>query len=410
MTDIDRTAIHEVMEQGRVTISKAGIHASLNARCSVLAAANPVYGRYDQYKTPMENIGMQDSLLSRFDLLFVLLDTIDSDLDNVISDHVVRMHRYRNPKEQDGEVLAWGDSTVDMLTTFNPELEDKETPVYEKYDPLLHGATRKANEQILSVEFMKKYISVVKCIKPKLTEQACELISNEYSRLRSQDSVDSDVARTQPVTARTLETLIRLSTAHAKARMAKNVAAQDARAAIELVQFAYFKKVLEKEKKQKRKRSEGGGDDESDVSDQETSRSTTQPSTRTAKRTKVVHYDTDDEDQVEEISTMPTDSNDVTTRESITAPRETPTPSTSSGTSKSTPEVITDQRLSVFKNGLQKIFRESRESSLPVERIVKYINENSGDVAFSQGEISSALERMTNDNQIMVADEIVFLI
>lgn len=103
MSDIDRTAIHEVMEQGRVTITKAGIQAKLNARCSVLAAANPVYGRYDQYKTPMENIGMQDSLLSRFDCIFIMLDKNDVDNDTEISDHVVRMHRYRTPGEQDGE-------------------------------------------------------------------------------------------------------------------------------------------------------------------------------------------------------------------------------------------------------------------------------------------------------------------
>ncbi|KAL1374044.1 hypothetical protein pipiens_018304 [Culex pipiens pipiens] len=80
MGDIGHTAIHEVMQQGRMTISKAGIHASLNACCSLLA--------YDQCKAPRENIDLQDSLLSRFDLLFVLLDVIVTDHDRMISDHV----------------------------------------------------------------------------------------------------------------------------------------------------------------------------------------------------------------------------------------------------------------------------------------------------------------------------------
>lgn len=299
-----------------------------------------------------------------------------------------------------------------MLTTFNPELEDKETPVYEKYDPLLHGASRKSSDQILSVEFMKKYISVVKCIKPKLTDQACELISNEYSRLRSQDSVDSDVARTQPVTARTLETLIRLSTAHAKARMAKTVGPQDARAAIELVQYAYFKKVLEKEKK-KRKRGEDGDGDSEDSDDEvaETPRNGngTQTSSRTSKRTKTIDYDTDDEDLP--VETSRPDAGDVTVRESIVTPRESQQSSTSSGT-ESTPVAgrISEERLKMFKNGLQKIFRDTRESSLTVPRIVTYINENSSDSTLTQGEILAALDHMTNENQIMVADDFVFLI
>ena len=80
-----------------LTLPFLGIHASLNARCSVLAAANPVYGQYDKSRRPQDNIGLPDSLLSRFDLLFIVLDQLDPTLDKRISEHVVRSHQYRKP-------------------------------------------------------------------------------------------------------------------------------------------------------------------------------------------------------------------------------------------------------------------------------------------------------------------------
>lgn len=407
MSDIDRTAIHEVMEQGRVTIAKAGIHASLNARCSVLAAANPVYGKYDPYKTPMENIGLQDSLLSRFDCLFVMLDTIQEEQDLMISDHVVRMHRYRSPKEQDGDVLPMG-SSVDVLATRHPDQDDQEraTEMYERYDPLLHGHTRRRTEKILSVDFMRKYIHFVSILRPVLTEQASQIISDEYAKLRSEDNMDNDVARTQPVTARSLETMIRLSTAHAKARMSRTVTAEDAHAAIELVQYAYFKRVLEKEKKRRRRNSDDLGEDEAgSEADGEYGEDGDERGEQTEPRTKRKRRG----DTTDAIDEEPDQERSVVATTEIEEPDAEVEPETMEVDLNVT-GTITEERLKVFKSSLLQSFREARTQSLTMIRLRDSINESDDREVFSQAEINAAISRMTDDNQIMMSDGIIFLI
>ncbi|XP_070312418.1 DNA replication licensing factor MCM3 isoform X2 [Odocoileus virginianus] len=395
MSDMDRTAIHEVMEQGRVTIAKAGIHARLNARCSVLAAANPVYGRYDQYKTPMENIGLQDSLLSRFDLLFIMLDQMDPEQDREISDHVLRMHRYRAPGEQDGDAMPLG-SAVDILATDDPNFspdDQQDTQIYEKHDSLLHGVKKK-KERMVSAAFMRKYIHVAKIIKPVLTQESAAYIAEEYSRLRSQDSMSSDTARTSPVTARTLETLIRLATAHAKARMSKTVDLQDAEEAVELVQYAYFKKVLEKEKKRKKR-----NEDESETEDE------------------VEKSQEDQEQKTKRRRTHPSDAKegdsydpyDFTNTEEEMPQVHTPKATDSQETKESQKVELSESRLKAFKAALLEVFREAHAQSVGMSRLTESVNRDNEE-PFSSTEIQAALSRMQDDNQVMVSEGIVFLI
>ena len=230
MLDADRVAIHEVMEQQTVTISKAGIHASLNARCSVVAAANPVYGQYDMTRTPMQNIGLPDSLLSRFDLLFIILDSKDPDHDRKISKHVLRMHSLRRTAPPPAMV---GMSAAEAGTS----TAAKAAQMYVRVDAQL--LEEDAETEILSADFIKKYIQYAKTTSaPQMSEAAAEKISQAYATLRSK--VD-EYQRTLPVTARTLETIIRLATAHAKLHLRGLVGTEDADFALDLLYYALFK-------------------------------------------------------------------------------------------------------------------------------------------------------------------------
>jgi DNA replication licensing factor MCM3 len=263
MSDVDRVAIHEVMEQQTVTIAKAGIHTSLNARCSVVAAANPIYGQYDTHKDPHKNIALPDSLLSRFDLLFVVTDDVEDERDRLISEHVLRMHRYRQPGTEEGAPVR--EQSTQMLGVGLEEEQDARghpTEVYEKFNVMLHAGLAQAHSrrgrnskpEVISIPFMKKYIQYAKSrIKPVLTKEAADLIVKAYADLRN-DDLEGNKRRTSPMTARTLETLIRLATAHAKARLSTRVLAEDAEAAEGILKYALFKEVIAPEDRRKKRR------------------------------------------------------------------------------------------------------------------------------------------------------------
>lgn len=248
MNEADRVAIHEVMEQQTVTIAKAGIHTSLNARCSVLAAANPIYGMYMNDISTSRNIGFPDSLLSRFDLCFIVLDEKDSEMDRKISERVINNHMFT----VDAPHIFNTDNTNSVIEPEIREPNENNTNsnnIYEKYNSHLHGKG-KEKKQILTRDFLRKYIHYAKTtVNPELTDSASLYISKYWARLRekSNDPEWNKNDKAVPITVRTLETLIRLATAHAKVRLSKKIEEIDVKNATELLTYSLYNETEEEE-------------------------------------------------------------------------------------------------------------------------------------------------------------------
>ncbi|ORY11028.1 DNA replication licensing factor MCM3 [Clohesyomyces aquaticus] len=461
MSDVDRVAIHEVMEQQTVTIAKAGIHTSLNARCSVVAAANPIFGQYDIHKDPHRNIALPDSLLSRFDLLFVVTDDIEDARDRMVSEHVLRMHRYRQPGTEEGApVREEGAQMLGVGLDIDTE-SNRPTDVYEKFNPMLHsgvtitvgrGASRRT--EVLSIPFIKKYIQYAKREKPILTKGAADHIVAAYSALRN-DELDSGTRRTSPITARTLETLIRLSTAHAKARLSKRVEQKDADVAEQILRFALFKEIVETDRRKRRRTARDpdamstDGSSSSDDQDGDEARQTTPPrrtggpgtrSHRTGTRYGTMpannNGDEEDEDDNDDLyrvtprtqrtaksSTRGADGNTQTQGQtssqasSIPASQLPATQSQSQGEEQAdAASGITAARLQVFQTALGQLIDGPlfANDAADVEPLVAAVNSRigsgAGRQAFGDKEAESALEALSERNKIMYSGGIVYKI
>lgn len=210
MEEGDRTAIHEVMEQQTVSIAKAGITTSLNCRTTVLAAANPVYGRYNPYKSPVENIDLPAALLSRFDLLFLLLDTVDMDKDKNLAAHVCKVHaNYDGGQDksskadtaQDGDVLNLGFAPFDG-------------------------------------NFMRAFIKRARSFEPMIDDALQQQIVDAYVSMRYDEKRGDVDSRKSYTTPRTLLAILRLSQAHARCRFSNRVEQQDFEEAIRLMKVS----------------------------------------------------------------------------------------------------------------------------------------------------------------------------
>jgi len=205
----DRSAMHEALEQQTISISKAGINATLKSRCALLGAANPEMGRFDRYETPANQIDLEPALISRFDLIFTVTDQPDQEKDANLAEHILKTNYA-------GE-----------LNTHRTQVETSNVSAGE-----VESASRNVSPEI-DPDIMRKYIAYARstCF-PTMTDAAESRIQEFYVDLRAQGTgEDSPV----PVTARKLEAIVRLAEASARVRLSDTVEPEDAERALDIV-------------------------------------------------------------------------------------------------------------------------------------------------------------------------------
>ncbi|KAH8585262.1 DNA replication licensing factor MCM7 like AAA+ ATpase [Cryptosporidium sp. chipmunk genotype I] len=238
MDESDRTAIHEVMEQQTVSIAKAGITTTLNARSSVLAAANPVSGRYDPRKSPVANMNLPDSLLSRFDLQFLLLDIPDKEKDLRLARHVLYVHKNEKAPSDDFEfgrslssqqkpgigVNQTKSSTKRARRRRNND-EGQEDVESENQD----GAKSDQEQRVFSTVFMRYFIEKAQTYTPLVPKELVSEIVEHYVELRKREKIEQtrEDWRKTYTTPRTLLGILRLSQALARLRFSNIVERAD---------------------------------------------------------------------------------------------------------------------------------------------------------------------------------------
>jgi DNA replication licensing factor MCM3 len=237
----------------------------LNARCSVISAANPIYGEYARDLSVGKNIGLPDSLLSRFDLLFVILDEKDPESDRRIAERVITNHRYQ---AANNEQPVFNYLTDDVV--IEPELalikdEGKGTNMFEK--GIANGKLSKATN-VVTRDFLKKYISFAKSQKaPEIMQECIEYAAQYYATIREKAASYPQDKVAVPITVRTLETMIRLATAHAKLRLSKHVEPSDIETAAFLLNNSIFQETTNKPKKYESEESDSDEDEPMNVED-----------------------------------------------------------------------------------------------------------------------------------------------